>query len=358
MVDRDQEQAKWEQFYTSFPEHEEFAASNRFYEQLVETITKLLPAGARILEAGCGAGGQSLALAKRGEYQVTLMDFSKAALAVARQNFEKEGLNAIFLLEDIFHAGKPEYDLVFNSGVLEHYSFPEQVEMVRAMASRCKRYVMVLVPNQRCYWYWPARIQSKLASGWDFGDEIPLLDLSGIFHEAGIEFIGQVYLGSDWAADFIQHISGMDQALKELLLQFHETTLVPAEIKNYLVAALGSVQPVSDIPVGWQLQPVTLSVDQATLSAYSAENKLFEAHITQLNKKLEQERMNINELGLENHRLALENYRLAQELDALNHVLSDERSKLEKANSTLDEIYKSRAWRLVQFLWRVRKAFS
>src|SRR5205823_1850712 len=149
-----------------------------------------LPPGSGVLEAGCGAGWQSLALARAGVYRVSLMDFAPAALAYARRLFEREHLSADFYEGNVLTPGEPEYDLVFNAGVLEHYAFDRQVEFVRAMAGRSRRFVAVLVPNRQCYWYWLWRMQKAGAGAWPFGKEVPVLDLSRVFEAAGLEFLG------------------------------------------------------------------------------------------------------------------------------------------------------------------------
>ena len=86
------------------------------------------------------------------------MDFSSKALDHCRRVFERESLTAHFLQGDIRDPGVPAFDLVFNAGVLEHYTLEEQADLLRCMASRSRRYVLVLVPNALCYWYWIRRV--------------------------------------------------------------------------------------------------------------------------------------------------------------------------------------------------------
>jgi len=155
---REAERQKWDTYYDSLPLHVEDAATRQFNDEFVERISVLLPPASKVLEAGCGAGWQSVALARSGRFDVSVMDFSPKALDYSRRVFEREQLTANFLEGDIREPGAPGFDLVFNAGVIEHYTFDEQADLLRSMAGR--RYVLVLVPNALCYWYWLWRIRS------------------------------------------------------------------------------------------------------------------------------------------------------------------------------------------------------
>ena len=74
-------------------------------ETLVEWVLKRAPAGAEVLDLGCGSGAIALALAhERQDLQITAVDLSLDALAVARHNAGKCGLSAKveFIHSDLF----------------------------------------------------------------------------------------------------------------------------------------------------------------------------------------------------------------------------------------------------------------
>lgn len=247
------EMEKWDKYYSCLPLLDEDDFMREFNNEFAEKISELLPAGSKILEAGCGAGWQSLALAKLGKYDIALMDFSQAALSYAQKLFSREGLQATFIYGDVLVPGEPEYDLVFNAGVLEHYAPNERIAFLKAMASRSRKYVMVLVPNRQCYWYWIWRIQKASMAEWPFGKEVPSTDLSEIFRAAGLNFIGQMPLGESWTEAFINDLSGINEDIKKQLIEIHRSPLIPKVNKGYLMAALGStVHEVSDIPSSWR----------------------------------------------------------------------------------------------------------
>src|SRR5258708_75022 len=130
----DAEKDKWNAYYASLGVPEEDEITRRFNAEFCSHIDDLLPDGGRILEAGCGGGWQSLALARSGRFQSTLLDFSPVALSYAAGVFAHAGLHADCIAADLVTRGVPEYDLVFNAGVLEHYPLEEQGAVLRGMA--------------------------------------------------------------------------------------------------------------------------------------------------------------------------------------------------------------------------------
>ncbi|MEA3349545.1 MAG: glycosyltransferase, partial [Chloroflexota bacterium] len=244
------ERQKWDAYYASLDEIAEREEILQFRDELVDKIEALLPSGGRILEAGCGAGEQSLALARIPGFDITLLDFSSQALERARQAFAHENLTAEFILADAFTPGDPEFDLVFNAGVLEHYAFDQQLDFLRGMASRSKKYVLALVPNPRNYWYWIWRVHKTSRCLWPFGKEVPSLYLSNAFEATGLHHLGNRFLGETWTQSFITGIDGISEDLRNLLIKVHKSGLLPADQTSYLVAALGSVEP-SPRPQGW-----------------------------------------------------------------------------------------------------------
>jgi GT2 family glycosyltransferase/SAM-dependent methyltransferase len=266
------EQEKWDHYYANLPLAEEDEATERFNQEFVEHISQILPTGGQVLEAGCGGGWQSVALARLEKFSVHLMDFSDAALMYARRVFQQENLAAQFWYGNVFEAGTPQYDLVFNAGVLEHYTFEQQVAFLRGMASRSKKYVLVLVPNRQCYWYWLWRIHQSIQGAWPFGKEVPLVDLSQVFQAAGLGFVGQVFLGEAWTESFINNFSDINSELRAQILEIHRSPLIPKAHKSYLVAALGSVSPITELPPSiWTHPPESESLQIAELGAALAD---------------------------------------------------------------------------------------
>ncbi|MDD1703887.1 MAG: class I SAM-dependent methyltransferase [Methanoregula sp.] len=137
------------------------------YLAFIEKTAKELAAGSKILEAGCGTG-QTLALFT-GRHETVGLDISLAALALARRNCPHPVLGSIFSLpfqDDTF-------DLVYNSGVIEHFRDPTNVDALREMARIVKPSgkVIVIVPNSYCIWYRVGKFISVVLKNFEFGYE-------------------------------------------------------------------------------------------------------------------------------------------------------------------------------------------
>ncbi|HJV62731.1 MAG TPA: methyltransferase domain-containing protein [Albitalea sp.] len=94
------------------------------------------PAGCRVLEAGCGVGAQTLALAARSpQARFTSIDLSAESIAQARRRADAAGLrNVEFRQADLFALPfeAASFDEVFVCFVLEHLAQP--VQALRALA--------------------------------------------------------------------------------------------------------------------------------------------------------------------------------------------------------------------------------
>ena len=236
------EKEKWDEYYRAdVPVNPPEVAA--LGDELRGWFEKILPRGQiKILEAGCGAGAQSLALAESARFAVHLLDSSEAALSSAKTLFASRGLTAAAECGDLFASGNPDFDLVFNSGVIEHYSFDDQVSMVRAMAMRSKGLVAVLAPNTHCYWYWIARVGHAAGGRWPFGIEMPVSHLADVFKAAGVELLEEKYLGRPRAGMFLRDVPGIESSLREVLLECHASPLISDEQACYLYGAIGSVK--------------------------------------------------------------------------------------------------------------------
>lgn len=248
MTDISREALKWESVYSASSLPPEGAEARSIYSAFTEYVQKKLKlqCPARILEAGSGSGLHSLALANAG-FEVDLLDFSSNALNSSRAIFQRAGLKAGFHQNDVFAEDTlSDYDLVFNSGVLEHYSFGEQVRFLRAMARRSRRFIFVLVPNQSCYWYWIWRVKKQSMSEWPWGDETPAINYTTVFSEAGIRLVDISYFGSEFTEEFIASL-GLPSDLQMIVNEVHRAEIIDIAMRAYLVGFLG-IKAESTIP--------------------------------------------------------------------------------------------------------------
>lgn len=133
----------------------------------LDGISRQLKPHSRVLEAGCGSG-QGLSSFKN-HYAVGL-DLSAEALKSAKQ-FCSRTVNAS-IFEMPFKDNS--FDLVYNSGVIEHFPFPENIRAVKEMSRVAKKggKVIIIVPNSYCLWFrlWKF-LATKLKGGYEFGYE-------------------------------------------------------------------------------------------------------------------------------------------------------------------------------------------
>ena len=279
------EKQKWDAVYEAMPltNDQDDTILRSFHQELLDLMGAVLPKGASVLEAGCGGGAQSLSLARDGGYAVSLLDFSPQALDYARRLFAQQNVPVHTIEADAFAIAQPSADMVFNAGVLEHYTFEEQVRFVRGMASRSNQYVMVLIPNRACYWYWVWRVQQAGRGEWPYGKEVPLVDLQAVFEAAGMHFVSHAFIGERWTELFVEQLDGMGDGLKALIGQVHQMGLVQDFSRGYLVAALASKEPVPPLAAGsaWHAAGLTelrQSADQTALMADALSGQIAAHH--------------------------------------------------------------------------------
>lgn len=130
-------------------------------------IEKDLPRGSKILEAGCGTG-QTLALLSE-RHETYGLDISRAALALAQNSCKNPVLGSIF--NTPFQQNT--FDLVYNSGVIEHFRDPQNVEAIKEMARITKPSgkVIIIVPNTLCLWYMAGKYVAVMLKNFEFGYE-------------------------------------------------------------------------------------------------------------------------------------------------------------------------------------------
>lgn len=131
--------------------------------------------GRRVLDAGCGTAIPSLELARRGA-DVVLLDVSATAVAHARRLARELGRTVTIVEGSIFDLpfGACEFDLVWNTGVLEHFDLADRrravAEMIRA--ARPGGAVLTINPNPRSPVYRAMHSLAVRRGTWDVGYEV------------------------------------------------------------------------------------------------------------------------------------------------------------------------------------------
>ena len=132
--------------------------------------------GEAVLEVGCGAG-VDLARFARGGAQVTGVDLAPSAIALARANFEQQGLKGRFEIADgeALPFADNAFDLVFAHGVVQYTANPQR------LVDECRR---VLKPGGQAIFQvynrvsWLNALSKLMKVGLEHEDAPVLLKLS------------------------------------------------------------------------------------------------------------------------------------------------------------------------------------
>ena len=109
--------------------------SQKYYLPYITQFKKLME-NMRVLEIGCGDGGNLVPFAEKG-FDVFGVDMSPSRIEVAKECFAELGLKGDFLASDIFKVKELEYqfDLIICHDVLEH------IDDKRTFIANLKKYV-------------------------------------------------------------------------------------------------------------------------------------------------------------------------------------------------------------------------
>lgn len=115
-----------------------FADLDQYHFEKLHHLLRLVDFGGyrgrRVLEVGCGAGTDLVRFARAGA-EVTGVDLSRSAIALARENFAQQGLVADLREADGEHLPFPDnsFDLVYAHGVVQYTASD------RALVEECRR---------------------------------------------------------------------------------------------------------------------------------------------------------------------------------------------------------------------------
>jgi len=178
----------WEKYWQS-PDHQ----PQGIHQQLLQSLEQFIQIkGKKILEIGAGMGGDSLYLAKKGA-QVTVLDFSEAALKQIKTSAQKEKVFIETILAEAkkMPFEKETFDVVFHQGFLEHFSDPLPYLLEQKRVLKKGGFLVVDVPQKwttytlKKHWQmW----RGKWFVGWE--REFSARELEDLVKKAGFEILG------------------------------------------------------------------------------------------------------------------------------------------------------------------------
>jgi 2-polyprenyl-3-methyl-5-hydroxy-6-metoxy-1,4-benzoquinol methylase len=169
----------FEQFWSSgsFDAEMDDAGTDIFH-LLLEELGEVR--GKRMIEVGSGSGRISAALAQAGA-SVTLLDNSPAALGLSARIFQERGLDGSFCHASAFSMPFRDgsFDVVWNTGVLEHFLFDDQRAMLAEMLRivRPAGVLMTFNPSHEGRIYRTGKTLLTAIGRWPYGREIPIKTL-------------------------------------------------------------------------------------------------------------------------------------------------------------------------------------
>jgi SAM-dependent methyltransferase len=126
-------------------------------------IAAVTPAGARVLEVGCGPGHLSVRLARHHNLEVTGLDLDPAMIARARANADRrstrDGRRPEFLVGDVAALAFPDrsFDLVVSTLSMHHWADPTTglAEIGRVLRPGARALIWDLRPGVRPHLFGP-----------------------------------------------------------------------------------------------------------------------------------------------------------------------------------------------------------
>lgn len=115
--------------------------------------------------------------------QLTIQDISEECIELNRKLFNGAGAEAEFIVGDLFESKLTgRFDIVMNSGLLEHFDQHEQEQLLAIFLKSLKPggVYVTLVPNQGARMFNFVHSKSVERGSWPFGPERPLKTLSGL----------------------------------------------------------------------------------------------------------------------------------------------------------------------------------
>lgn len=169
-----------------------------------EEMCRISKTDDKILEIGCGTGTTSLWLAKNGR-KATALDYTDSAIALVKEaasrlKLDIETMQADATKELPFNIN--EFDILFQAGLLEHFSTQDQIKLLKSWKKYTKRMVS-MIPNAASIPYRVGKDIMEKEGKWEYGLETPKHSLEMEFTEAGIKVEQEYTIGTKWALSFL-----------------------------------------------------------------------------------------------------------------------------------------------------------
>lgn len=211
---------------------------------VARVLEQLTMADEVLLETGCGSASISAELACAGRH-VSLVDFSQPILDRALQLFQVSRLPPPEVtLADItkpLPLADRVADVVWNSGVLEHWTDAELLPIVKEMRRMSRRAVIALVPYAGCVFYRWGKAVMEAEGTWPYGREMPRTSLKLLFEQAGLKDVSEFTIWPEGGVGFLRQISEpLHQNCSQWWMNLPEDDVLRRE-QGYLLVTAGYI---------------------------------------------------------------------------------------------------------------------
>lgn len=289
--------------------------------------------GSKLLELGSGSGHLSAYLAMQG-YTVTLLDYSPIAVAKSKELFQKNDLKGDIIQGDLFEIDSEDmdYDLIWNSGVIEHFDNEKLLEFFRKVTSfNCNSFAFI-VPNPECVSYLMMRYNLMSKNKWIYGTEYLRNDYENIAQKAGLIIKDKFYIAKEFTKAQFSSIN-LNTVHNDIYYSLMDNGLLPKK-ERYLTVYFMQRENYCD----------SANLPTADNSDVCIKTKIFDLTaekfgIVQINKELhnENQQLKINIAQKENNieLITLENQNLKNDIKQKNDELELGRVKYEKFSTEI-----------------------
>jgi cyclopropane fatty-acyl-phospholipid synthase-like methyltransferase len=187
--DENRELPHWEELY----QHQEIESMPWFNPELDDdlenALDELVLRSGSALDLGTGPGTQAIHLARRG-FAVTATDISEAAIRLASEKSRKQGLEIIWVQDDILDTRlDQQFDLIFDRGLFHVLAPERRVDYVRIVNGLLKTggYLFLkcfsrLQPGEQGpYRFTPEQIREI------FGDQLNVLSIKETVYQGTLD---------------------------------------------------------------------------------------------------------------------------------------------------------------------------
>lgn len=173
----------------------------------------------KILEAGSGSGRISLRLGLEGA-QITLLDYSDKALEISQNLFAKYNVKASWVKADLTQPlpfDSDSFDIVWNAGVMEHFSTEEQL-LITGRIYQISAQFHTFNPYAYSIPYRIGKWAAEKSHSWPYGQEYPVQSMISVLTQAGFETTKEYAIAPQVALDFFGFLGGYTDKLFRMFL--------------------------------------------------------------------------------------------------------------------------------------------